>query len=427
MHFILYLYYVLGILAIPFLWGLVLWRLKNGLEDQQRFKERFAITTVSRPQGAVVWFHAASVGETLSLIRLLKEFKGQNPNVSIVLTTVTVTSASIVNARLKDIVIHQYVPLDTVLYIKRFLRYWKPIKVFMVESELWPTMMHEVKLANIALVLLNARLSQRSFERWKLFSSIMTYLLSHFDEIYAQSQETAKRLCVFGVESTIKAVANLKFYSDPLYIDEILYKKVQGVLKSKKLMLVVSTHLGEDELIIPAFKQTKAHNQQAAHKNDDWLLIVAPRHMHRVDKIENIAQEANLTSLRLSNLKDKLDVDVLIIDSIGILGTFFKLASCVCVGGSFANHGGHNPIEPASFAKPVSFGPYMQNFKEITQLMVHGGAEQLASIAMLEEWMLRQMQLSQEARLSIGQQLYQVVETESLKCNTLVKQVLSLS
>ncbi|MBY0281139.1 MAG: 3-deoxy-D-manno-octulosonic acid transferase [Alphaproteobacteria bacterium] len=352
-------FYLLSILFTPFVKVLASHRLKKGLEEKDRIEERYGIASAKRPEGPLIWIHAASVGETISLISLIKSYKENYPNHSILLTTTTVTAASIVKQRLSDICIHQYAPFDIGPWVKRFLIHWKPHLTVLVESELWPNMIMQIHKMKIPLILLNARLSDRSYHRWLKFKYLAKQLLSRFSLFLAQSPSTAERLIHLGA-SNVEVMANLKFAADPLPVSTDKLQKLSRLLKDRPVWVATSTHESEEELVI----QTHHDLKKQFH---NLLTILIPRHPHRCEKVKRLCEDSGLSVQEHSFLQAQSpsNFDVYLVDTIGELGLFFSLSSIVFIGGSFVSVEGHNPIEPALFKCAVLWGPRMGNFKDV--------------------------------------------------------------
>ena len=359
----LFLYRILWVFFLPLIHLFMLIRIWRGKEDRGRVKEKFAVPSVKRPNGKVIWIHAASVGESLLAIEFIKRFqKFISNDFKFLLTTGTVSSANIVKLKGVDNVIHQFAPLDYQLYVKRFLEYWHPDSVFFVESEIWPNMIFNI---TCPLFLLNARLTEKSFRRWKIFYSFFSSILSKFSIIFAQSKYDADRFGLFS-KGNILCTGNIKCSSEKLSINEKLFKIYQT---NRPSFTAASTHQGEEKIILDAFKNIK-------NKFNNAVLFLVPRHPDRSESICNLIKKNNFNYILRSEINfQKLpeEVDVICVNSFGELGTFFKLAHFVFLGGSLVDIGGHNICEPIALKCPVMFGPYMYNFKEIKKYFINFG------------------------------------------------------
>lgn len=333
-------------------------RVRIGKEDDLRVQEKLGVSSVPRPQGKLIWIHAASVGETLSILKLVKVLQEKYPTVHLLLTSGTLTSATIVQNKFPKGVIHQYAPLDFEMSVKRFLNYWLPDLAIWVESELWPNTLWELYRRNIPVVSLNVRFSPRSLRRWLFLKVYFIKLLSYFTEILVQSKALEDKLKALGMKKVFYP-GNLKFTSDPLAHDEAEYNDLKSQLEGKLVWLAASTHPGEEEIAFKVHKKLKCIFPQL-------LTIVVPRHPDRGQEIFHIAQAERLQVQHFeTKMTLKSDSDILLINRIGVLGLFYRLCDIVFVGGSLVSAGGHNIIEPAQAGCAILHGPMMHNFNEI--------------------------------------------------------------
>ena len=362
--FIKLLYGFLIALFTPFYRFMILpKRLKKGKEDPQRYLEKFGCISHKRNTGKkCVWFHAASVGESLSLLKLIEAFIKEHPKWDILLTTGTMTSAKIVEQRFPKKVIHQYAPLDFKPAIKRFLTHWKPDLMVWVESELWPNLIFQAHKQKIPLVLLNMRLSTRSFKRWVFLRQIFLDLLNCFDLVLTQTNELDQNLKHIGYKKSAFC-GNLKYAADhPSYLKEDL-SALQKSFKGRSHWMAASTHKGEEEIVLRAHKELKKTKENAC-------LILVIRHPHRCEEVERLIQNQGFSVQRYSTWqqseKTPFKEDILLVDQMGMMGLFYEQASFVLVGGSLVDKiGGHNILEPMRQNCVALHGPYMGNFKEI--------------------------------------------------------------
>lgn len=329
----------------------------KGKEDPKRFCERLGWSTQARPKGNVVWFHGASVGELLSLITFLETYKRIHPNHAILLTTATKTSAHIATSKLGHLCIHQYLPYDAPSFIKRFLAHWRPQHCFIIESEIWPFLLWQTKKV-CPVTLINARLSEKSYARWKKRVWVARRIFGLFDRVWAPSLRTQERFIALGAKE-VHCMPPLKMFADPLpYAQEDL----ERLYNRRPKWLAVSTHDPEEELVVSVHQKSGIDNLQT------WI---APRHIDRIETLEILCRKNNLSVCRYSSYKE--DTDVVLIDSIGKLGVFFALCPVVFVGGSFCKRGGHNPLEPLFYGCHTFWGPDMSNFQDITPLLPYDG------------------------------------------------------
>ena len=358
----LFLYGFLTTLLYPVYRSLILpYRLKNKKEDPQRCQEKFGITTAIRQDKKHVWFHAASVGESLSLLKLVERFSKEHPHWQIIITSGTVTSAQIIKNRFPKGVIHQYAPLDFTGPIDRFLQHWQPDLMVWVESELWPNLIQKSAKKNIPLVLLNMRLSRRSFKRWVTLKNTFLTLLNCFDLILTQTQELDQNLKSLGYDKSIFC-GNLKYAADPPRVDQKDLQALKTALEKRERWVAASTHNREEEIVL------KAH-QHLLKKQKGACLILVVRHPHRCDFVAQLINKTGLTHLRYSQWKQdkrKINEDVFLVDEMGVMGLFYQFSHYVFVAGSLVETiGGHNILEPLRQQCVTLHGPYMSNFKEV--------------------------------------------------------------
>lgn len=333
-------------------------RKERGKEDTKRFNERIGRPILKRPEGMLFWFHGASVGESLSMLPLINKLLGTYPTSHVMVTTGTTTSAELMGKRLPERAFHQYIPIDNPVFTTRFIKHWQPDIVLWFESDLWPAMLSGIKRKNIPLLLVNGRISNKSFKRWQQFDFICKELLDCFTTCLGQSDEDAYRLKVLGAKEAT-CLGNLKYAGTPLPVDEekknVLLKEING----RTMWLASSTH--EDEEL----KIARFHNEL---KKDfpDLLLLVAPRHPHRGIEIqERMRKELGLkVSLRSKNEPITAETDVYVADTIGEMGLWYGICPLVFIGGSLIPHGGQNFMEPSRCRDAVIVGPHMHNFTD---------------------------------------------------------------
>lgn len=337
------------------------YRVRNGKEDQQRYQERFGHSSLPRPIGNLIWIHAASVGESLSVLPLIEQMHTQEPDLHILITTGTVTAATLIAKRLPSRCLHQYIPLDVPGWVSRFLDYWRPSVAIFVESDLWPNLIQGCKQRHISLILLNARFSPSSQKHWRTFTSTARSLLSCFDLIIAQSQEVADFIAHFQHPNVVVA-GNMKFAAAPLTYDLMAYRCLKSDIGDRPFWVAASTHPGEEQIAANIHKQLQT-------KFPQFLTIIVPRHP---DRGMQIAQDLKGFSVRCRTQTPRIPAEcqMYIADTLGETGLFYALAPIVFVAGSFApGIGGHNPIEPALLECAVLWGPSVYNFKEVCQLL----------------------------------------------------------
>ena len=357
----LMIYRWLVILVTPLLKMHLRRRLALGKEDPARLYERFGGASLSRPKGKLVWIHAASVGESVSVLKLIQDLTDQYPKIKILLTTGTVTSGRLMAQRLPKSVIHQYIPLDVPAWMARFISHWQPDHVMVLESELWPNMLKEIKSRGISCWLVNARLSPKSYGRWKLFKKTIGQLLFCFDKIFTPTVETLERLRSLGANQ-VELSVNLKYTTDPLPVNQGELDVLKKSLTRPTLALV-STHAGEEAFILPSVLSLR--------KNfPDLLVILAPRHPDRSETLLGLLADHDLTVVRRSLRETPMPTtDVWLVDTIGDLGLVYSLAPVCILGGSFEAIGGHNPIEPYNLGCIVVQGKQTFNFTDTNHIL----------------------------------------------------------
>lgn len=352
-------------------------RLRAGKEDPQRRGERLGYAARARPSGPLLWIHAASVGEANSILVLVERLLADRPGLSVLMTTGTVTSAALMERRLPPGAFHQFVPVDLPAAVDRFLDHWRPDAVLWIESEIWPNLLNGIRRRRIPAALVNARLSQRSFGRWRRMPGFIRGLLSTFDLVLAQTEGDGERLRALGAGAVVCA-GNLKYSAAPPPADSAALATLGQAVAGRPLWLFASTHPGEDELAADVHRALEG-------RLPGLLTVIAPRHPHRGPAIARLMGERGLSvASRSAGALPGVGDAVYVADTLGELGLLYRLAPVVCMGGSFIRHGGQNPVEPAQLGCAVLYGPHMWNFAEITAaLEAAGGARPLADAAAL--------------------------------------------
>lgn len=332
------------------------YRVRKGKEDPSRLAERRGIASQPRPSGPLVWMHGASVGEIISLLPLAERLTVRG--FTVLVTSGTLTSSRIAAERMPKGAIHQFVPLDALGFIRRFLDHWKPDLVLVAESELWPNLFCELGARSVPLVLVNGRLSVRSAKRWGKLPLSARTLLSRIDLCLAQSAGDAARFRQLGAARVMNC-GNLKFDVPPPGAERKAFAEMAGAVRERPVFLAASTHPGEDEQVLEA-------HRMVAERLPDLLTIIAPRHPERGPDIATLAQEAGLEpALRSAGELPGPETAIYVADTIGELGLFYRLAPVVFVGGSLVTHGGQNPIEPAKLGAALLHGPHVGNFTDV--------------------------------------------------------------
>jgi len=345
-------------------------RLRQGKEDPLRLPERRGDATINRPEGALVWIHGASVGESLSVLPLVSSLVKQRPDLHFLVTTGTTTSSSLMVDRLPSRAFHQFVPVDYPGYVKKFFNHWKPDIAIFVESEFWPNLINEARERTKMMAIVNGRISPTSYAKWKKRPKAIRYLLSAFDVLIAQDSDNAERLRDLSSRD-VMMFGNLKNAADPLPTDHDVERDLLSQINDRPVWLAASTHPNEEEMIFDAHRLLRG-------EFPSLLTIVAPRHPERGEEVATVAGERGLKIARRS-LGDKItpDTDIYIADSLGELGVFYRISEIALVGGGLVPKGGHNPLEPARLECAILHGPHIFNFNETYGVMRQAGAAAL--------------------------------------------------
>ncbi len=384
-------------------------RKQKGKEDINRFNERVGRPKMPRPEGKLFWLHGASVGESVSMLPLINRILETYPDAHVMVTTGTVTSADVMQKRLPERAFHQFIPIDNPIFTTRFVKHWRPDVALWFESEFWPAVLSSIKRKNIPLILINGRISNKTFKRWQQFDFICKELLACFDLCLGQSEEDAYRLKVLGAKETI-CLGNLKYAGLPLPIDEKAKKDILDQIKKRPFWLASSTHNDEELRIAKVHKRLK-------EQFPDLLTIIAPRHPNRGEEIASEIAKLDLTTALRSN-GDKITpkTDIYIANTIGEMGLWYDIANIVFIGGSLVPHGGQNFIEPSRVRDAVIVGPHMHNFTDAMNRAKKADAIiQVSDTTELEE-MVREL-LSNESLLEAKRSLaynWAVSETKVL-------------
>lgn len=353
-----------GAAAYPLIGGYVAWRASKGKEEHSRRRERYGRAGQPRPEGPLIWLHAASVGETIAVVPLIERLLGFGIN--IVLTTGTVTSAQVARARLGERIIHQYVPLDLKPAISRFLDHWSPDLAVMAESEIWPMTILELGARRVPQVLVNGRLSDRSFASWSKRNYLAEALFENFAHVVAQSETDGERFRKLGARP-VTVSGNLKGDTVEPPVDQGELLRFSAEIGARSVWAAVSTHDGEEEAAIEVHKRVRP-------RHPDLLTIIVPRHPERADAIAAACAQAGLSVARRS-IGDSIapDTDIFLGDTIGEMGLYLRLTEIAFVGRSLTGTGGQNPLEPAMLDTAVLSGRNVQNFREAYQKLAVGG------------------------------------------------------
>jgi 3-deoxy-D-manno-octulosonic-acid transferase len=360
-------YVALSMVLVPFVARSTIAKLRRADVSAHRAHERLGVATQPRPAGTLVWFHAASVGESLSVLALITRMGAALPHLNFLITSGTATSADLVARRMPPRTRHQFAPLDAPGPLGRFLAHWRPDAAVFVESELWPQMLRRTRETGARMALVNARLSQRSLRAWGKRPRLATYILDVFDLILTQNDAMAEAMVAIHAPPTrVARGQNLKSFAGPLPRNEDLIFECRATLGHRPVWIAASTHPGEEEIVLAAH----------AHLLETWpdlLLILVPRHPERGDAVLDMIVDAGLTQTRRS-AGDMPGAQVYLADTLGELGTWYALGSVVFLGGSLLPIGGHNPFEVAQSGAAIVTGPHVFNFAETFEQMQAAGA-----------------------------------------------------
>ena len=347
-------------------------RERRGKEDGPRLHERRGLTHAVRPPGPLLWIHAASVGEATAMLQLIESLLQTRPELEILVTTGTVTSARLLEDRLPPRARHQFVPLDLPAWIKRFLDHWQPDLALWVESELWPNLVLTTHARGIPMMLVNGRLSARSYRRWRWSPGLIGPMLAAFGQCLAQDEAQAMRLRRLGARE-VAAVGDLKAAGAPLPVDQAQLWRLRRQIGSRPLWLAASTHAGEEEIAAMVHRRLVAGFP-------GLLTVIAPRHPARGDAVAAMLAREGLRVARRSRGEPVSgDVDVYLADTMGELGLFYRLAGIAFIGGSLTRQGGHNPFEAARLDCAVLHGPDISNCADMAAALAAAGAAQIVT------------------------------------------------
>ncbi len=350
-------------------------RLNRGKEHRARVGERRGEARFARPNGPLVWVHGASVGELVAALPLIERIAARG--FSVLVTSGTVTSGGIAEQRLPRGVIHQFVPLDVPRYVRRFLQHWQPDLALFVESDLWPNMILEASAQGVPMIVVNGRLSENSFRRWRRLPAMIVNLLGRLDLCLAGTPADASRFGELGAPRIV-TTGNLKFDVPGLSADRAKLAELRDAIGNRPTIAAASTHAGEESAVIAAHRRLRAIFP-------GLLTLIAPRHPERGTGVRELAAAAGLTAA-LRSRGERLDAatEIYVADTMGELGLIYRLAPVVFIGGSLVRHGGQNPIEAAKLGTAILHGPHVWNFAEIyAALDAAHGAEPVADAGRL--------------------------------------------
>jgi 3-deoxy-D-manno-octulosonic-acid transferase len=333
---------------------LIIFRIYKGKEDKIRFREKFSIPSKKRSKGKLIWFHGASVGEILSIIPLIENYEKDKLVNQILVTSSTLSSSKVLKKFKFKKTVHQFYPIDHFFFTKRFLEYWKPNLAIFIDSEIWPNMFKKLEEKKISLILLNARITKKTFLRWQSLKNVSQKVFKKISIAYPQNLETKYFLKKLKVKK-IKTIGNLKFAEQ----DNEIMNKLNFRFKSKKIWVASSTHSDEEIFCGKTHIELKK-------KIKNLLTILIPRHIHRVQEIKSELENLRLNvTNHSSNTKNLKNIDIYIVDTFGETKKFHKVGTSVFIGGSIINRGGQNPLEAARYGARILHGPNVDNFKDV--------------------------------------------------------------
>ncbi len=364
-------------------------RLRAGKEDAARCDERRGLTDAVRPEGPLVWIHGASVGEVLAAAALIERLR--DLNLRVLLTSGTVTSAEIVAKRFPADIIHQYIPYDSPRFVARFLSHWKPSLALFVESDLWPNLILGAAAQKLPMVLINGRMSQRSFPRWQKMHGTISALLGRFETCLVQSETDAERFTALGARNVVNT-GNLKLDVPAPPVDDLRLQMLRAAMRDRPIVVAASTHPGEDEIVIAAHRELRNYFPKL-------LTVIVPRHSSRGDTIVDlVTASGGKAALRSRGEMPDDSIGFYVGDTMGEMGLFYRLSPVVMMGGSLVPHGGQNPIEAIKLGAAIVHGPHVFNFTDVfAALDKAGGAKQVDDAEALAK-QLGQWLANEEAR-----------------------------
>ena len=362
---------------------IIIYRIFKKKEDPKRFLEKIGKFKKSI-NNDLIWFHGSSVGEVLSVIPLIEKLEKRKNIKKILITSNTLSSAKILKKIKLKKTFHQFFPLDTNFLVEKFLNHWKPKVVFFIDSEIWPNMVFKIKEKNIPLVLLNARITKNSFQKWNIINSFSKKIFNKFDLCLSQNDITSNYLKILGSKN-IKKIGNLKFSESSSDLKYNSNSKIKKLLKKKKIIFTaISTHSGEELLC------AKVHaNLKKKYRN--IISIIIPRHIHRAQEIKDELNQIGLNVyLHSSNKHFRNDTDIYLVDTFGETKSFLKLSKIAFMGKSIHGYGGQNPIEAARLGNRIIHGPNIENFVEVYKFLEkHGISTKIKSYKDLENLVIK--------------------------------------
>ena len=337
---------------------IIIYRILKKKENPKRFLEKFSINKRKKSSGKLIWFHCSSVGEFLSIVPLIHEFERKKSVKQILVTTSTLSSSKIFEKFKFKKTLHQFYPLDNIFIINNFLNHWKPSSAVFAESEIWPTMVSELKKREIKIVLINARMTEKTFKKWFSIKRFGKKILEEFDYIFPQNKETFLYYKKLGIKK-LRFLGNLKFISST---NDKLKEIKKEIFKNKNILCSASTHYNEEEIFANLHIKLK-------RKIPRLITIIIPRHIERTNEIIRMLDNKDLKYIKHSENKKTKDCDIYIVDSYGESKSFYKISDIVFLGGSLVSKGGQNPLEALRFGCNIIHGNYTFNFKDVYKML----------------------------------------------------------
>ena len=337
-------------------------RILKNKEDKKRYIEKFSFPSKKRKVGKLIWFHGASVGELLSVIPIIKIYEKKKSINQILVTSSTLSSSKVFEKYNFKKTIHQFYPIDHFIFANRFLKFWKPDVALFIDSEIWPSMFKNLKSRKIPLVLLNARFTKKTFNRWIKIKSFFKSVLENVTIAYPQNLETRNFLKKMKINN-IKLIGNIKFAENNNKFNDKLNESLNFELVKKKIWVASSTHKNEEIFCAKGHLELKK-------KIKNLITIIIPRHVHRSEEIKKSIEKLGLNvEIHSSNKKNLKNTDIYLVDTFGETKKFHKIASTVFLGGSIINRGGQNPLEAARYGAKILHGTNTDNFKDVYKLL----------------------------------------------------------
>ena len=362
-----WLYKSIMTIGFPIIELILLLRVKKNKEDFGRLNERRGISIVQRPEGELIWVHASSVGESMAALSLIERLVSSENERNVLVTTGTLTSAQLMMDKLPDRAFHQFTPIDRPAFVKRFFKHWKPDLLLIMESEFWPVQIHTAKKFGIPIIAVNARLSEKSFLRWRIATSLSSTIFEDLSLVISTNKEQGSRFSKLGAKNVVVS-GNLKRSAPKLNVDLNVTGVLSEQIGNRPVWLAASTHIGEDRPIMEV-------TNRLLDRFPNLLTIVAPRHPNRGKDIAELGSKMGLKVARRSCGEEIVrETQLYIADTLGEMGLFFHISDTVFVAGSLVPVGGHNPIEPAHFDCAIIFGNLMSKNQEVADEMLSESA-----------------------------------------------------